>query len=87
MITRFETQKEDYSAGWSTINVSDQLVDGVQYNVVIATELDTLIAEVIELRKRDALLSALEAGGVDNWEWYSESIREHAPELLEGEDE
>lgn len=22
-------------------------------------------------------LSCLEAGGVDNWEWYSDSLREH----------
>lgn len=28
------------------------------------------------LHKRDDILSALEAGGVDNWEWYSESLRE-----------
>ncbi len=28
------------------------------------------------LEDRDAILSALEAGGVDNWEWYSESLHE-----------
>jgi hypothetical protein len=31
--------------------------------------------ELQKLRGRDDLLSALEAGGVDNWEWYSESIK------------
>jgi hypothetical protein len=31
--------------------------------------------ELQELRGRDNTLSALEAGGVDNWEWYSESIK------------
>jgi hypothetical protein len=30
--------------------------------------------ELQKLRSRDDTLSALEAGGVDNWEWYSESI-------------
>ena len=28
------------------------------------------------LESRDAILSALECGGVDNWEWYSESLRD-----------
>lgn len=32
-------------------------------------------SELVELRKRDRILSALEAGGVDNWEWYSESLK------------
>lgn len=35
-----------------------------------------VIDEIERLRKRDAILSALEAGGVDNGEWYSESLRE-----------
>jgi hypothetical protein len=26
------------------------------------------------LIRRDAVLSALEAGGVDNWEWYDEAL-------------
>ena len=26
------------------------------------------------LQRRDEILSALEAGGVDNWEWYHESL-------------
>lgn len=28
------------------------------------------------LQHRDEVLSALEAGGVDNWEWYGESLRD-----------
>lgn len=32
-----------------------------------------------ELRKAEAVLNALEAGGVDNWEWYSKSLEEHLP--------
>jgi len=31
--------------------------------------------EYNELEKRDATLRALEAGGVDNWEWYGESLK------------
>ncbi len=27
------------------------------------------------LEKRDAILTALEAGGVDNWDWYGESLK------------
>jgi hypothetical protein len=30
--------------------------------------------ELQKLKDRGDTLSALEAGGVDNWEWYSESI-------------
>ena len=30
--------------------------------------------EINELRHRDAILSALEAGGVDNWQWYEEAL-------------
>jgi hypothetical protein len=31
--------------------------------------------EYNELEKRDAILRALEAGGVDNWDWYDESLK------------
>ncbi|WEU80136.1 host RecBCD nuclease inhibitor [Klebsiella phage Oda] len=37
------------------------------------------------LESRDEILSALEAGGVDNWEWYSESLQEAG--LLDDEDD
>ena len=33
--------------------------------------------ELNELRHRDDVLSALEAGGVDSWEWYGESINQY----------
>ena len=32
------------------------------------------VSEYDQLVKRDEVLSALEAGGVDNWEWYEESL-------------
>lgn len=35
-----------------------------------------IINYISGLENRDAILSALEAGGVDNWEWYGESIRD-----------
>lgn len=38
------------------------------------------------LRKRDNLLSALEQGGVDSWEWYGESITAWDKQLPEGDD-
>ena len=31
--------------------------------------------EFREMEKRIAILDALEAGGVDNWEWYGESLK------------
>ena len=33
--------------------------------------------EYDELIKRDEMLSALEQGGVDNWEWYGESLSQY----------
>lgn len=35
-----------------------------------------IINYISGLENRDAILCALEAGGVDNWEWYGESIRD-----------
>lgn len=41
------------------------------------TEIVTItLKEYEELLKRDEILTALEAGGVDNWEWYDEAIKE-----------
>lgn len=37
------------------------------------------------LESRDEILSALECGGVDNWEWYSESLRDAG--LLDDDEE
>lgn len=39
-----------------------------------------------ELIDREKKLLALEAGGVDNWEWYADSLEEYWAELEE-EDE
>ena len=35
----------------------------------------TVINYISILESRDTILCALEAGGVDNWEWYGESIK------------
>jgi len=35
---------------------------------------------VKELLKKERKLQALEAGGVDNWEWYGESLKEMVKE-------
>ena len=32
--------------------------------------------DLIKLLEVEAVLNALEAGGVDNWDWYGESINE-----------
>jgi ABC-type antimicrobial peptide transport system permease subunit len=39
-------------------------------NIITKEEYESLV-------KRDRMLSALEAGGVDNWSWYGESLREY----------
>lgn len=40
-----------------------------------------------ELEDRDKKLSALEQGGVDNWEWYEESLQDYYFEEEEEEEE
>lgn len=42
--------------------------------------------ELEQLRKDSAMLAALRAGGVDNWEWYSESLSEFFKEYCDDED-
>lgn len=37
--------------------------------------------EYHRLRRERALLEALQAGGVDNWVWYSEAYREYLKEI------
>lgn len=37
--------------------------------------------ELVSLIKRDAKLCALENGGVDNWEWYGESLKDYNDEV------
>ena len=48
-------------------------------------EVGTILSEKehSNLLVRDRLLLALEHGGVDNWEWYSDSINEYYPEYWE----
>lgn len=38
-----------------------------------------------QLERSEAELNALHAGGVDNWDWYSDSLRDAG--LLEDDDE
>ena len=40
---------------------------------------------IIELERAEAKLQALEAGGVDNWEWYDESLKDYRKEELHNE--
>ena len=40
------------------------------------------LSEYKKLKRRDRILTLLEAGGVDNWEWYGESL-----ESLEDDDD
>lgn len=44
-------------------------------------------SKLIELLKDCAKLRALEAGGVDNWEWYDESIEQYEKILEEVKDD
>jgi predicted nucleic acid-binding Zn-ribbon protein len=59
---------------------TEKLKDQIQEMMAEIDELEKLIEErdrkIAELEQRDAILTALENGGVDNWEWYDESLKE-----------
>lgn len=38
-------------------------------------------SEWIELKRDQAMLRALEAGGVDNWTWHHEAYRDYAQRI------
>lgn len=46
-------------------------------NVIISTK------ELAELLTAANILAALTAGGVDNWEWYGESLKDYEKEFGE----
>lgn len=50
-----------------------------------------LAKEIKQLRQRDYMLECLESGGVDNWDWYSESLKpyykRYYPEDFEGNED
>lgn len=56
-----------------------QMCDLIGGNSVKVQDSDKIISkeEYEDLLDRDRMLSALEAGGVDNWEWYDESLRQY----------
>jgi hypothetical protein len=56
----------DKTSEYSNLQDSIDNLDGAKKNETLAY-----------LRKRDFLLSCLEAGGVNNWEWYGESLDQH----------
>lgn len=59
-----------------------QLCNLIGGNSVKVEGSDKIISkkEYQELMERNRKLSALEAGGVDNWEWYSESLSQYYDE-------
>jgi len=51
---------------------------------IMEEEMVTISKKKYESLLEDSrVLDALHAGGVDNWEWYSESIQEHYPEYFD----
>lgn len=42
----------------------------------VSVELQIAARKIIELKRRDQILSALERGGVDNWQWYDDAMEE-----------
>jgi len=72
--------KKDVEANRVIRQQSEKGIDDLtqEYNKIIVTigygQKQITMKEYDRLLKRDETLSKLEAGGVDNWEWYDESI-------------
>ena len=45
------------------------------------------VQRLAELLRNETRLLALEAGGVDNWDWYGDCFTEEIDELLDADDE
>ena len=45
------------------------------------------VPRLAELLRNETRLLALEAGGVDNWDWYGDCFTEEIDELLDADDE
>ena len=45
------------------------------------------VPRLAELLRSETELLALQAGGVDNWDWYGECFTEEVEELLDANDE
>ena len=45
------------------------------------------VQRLAELLRSETELLALQAGGVDNWDWYGDCFTEEVEELLEANDE
>ena len=45
------------------------------------------VQRLAELLRNETRLLALEAGGVDNWDWYGDCFTEEVEELLDADDE
>ncbi len=68
----------------AALNIKDLAVAGIkklrEQHSKLVVQIDRgntriSMAEYNELEKRDAILRALEHGGVDNWEWFEESLK------------
>lgn len=78
------------------MTIATILIDLASIEVTTKEHLSTLEnvikrlkVEYDKLDKRSYMLKCLEAGGVDNWEWYGDSLqpyyRKYYPEDYEGE--
>jgi phage shock protein A len=65
-----------YKYPMPTEQLKDQLADMRDHVSELESELDTCHARIAELEQRDAILTALENGGVDNWEGYEAALDE-----------
>ena len=72
-----------------TLQEENQAIKDLQYEVNYLKnenklyKEDTKISDYVYLKQRDMLLSALEVGGVDNWEWYGEAYQDYENKLGE----
>ncbi len=70
-------KKQELADVQSEVDNARQKLSELQDSIGCDPEKTDVDDELVKLRKRDYRLMCLEAGGVDNWDWYSESLKEY----------
>jgi hypothetical protein len=57
-------------------DLADRLLQSPDFPGTDAPRLREIADKLVELDERDTLLTALENGGVNNWEWFDASLED-----------
>lgn len=75
----FDNDKKLHTELIQKVTTLGKKLQELEKEITIKTEANSIIADQKKIKyllKRDEKLTLLENGGVDNWEWYEESLKE-----------